>query len=281
MIEFLPPLDGAELSFVYVFGFLVALWSRRLFVGPGVFLLLQYAAVWPLFMIGTKSDDIVVFLLTHAVVVWCGSVSGICVSAFIPTIRLIHYRNAEPKPIVIHISLISAAVLSMWSYPSLRGVLPLPWPTAISSAASVAVDLACWRAWTTAEMVFYFPTTRVIKWLVGSMAAVKLIVLVLFCVIDYVEECRRHTLYTILALRCIAIATITLVFVVVRISPWYWRIRDERMAHRSKQHHYLRKRYLFPKASQIGYDGSSESDKTDGDYVEYGTSLRMFELGNP
>ena len=265
-MDVLPPLDGAELSFVFIFGFLVALWSRRVFAGPAVFLLLQYGAVWPLFMLGGRTDDITVFLLAHAAAVWCGSVSGVCVGAILGSSRLLHRREASPKPMAIHAALLVAMALPVWLYTALRGVLPPPWPGVAGILGSVASDVGARFVWIRGAMFIYFPMVSNVRWFVVATGMVKATVLLLFCGIDYVGDLLLpDDPHTSLALRGIAIATVTLVLVVVRISPCYSRIREERMRMSLAPYH-LGTAYFTPSPSE---SSEGEDEKSDDDYVEY------------
>jgi hypothetical protein len=256
--------------------------------------------LWPLYFFfppacAADTANAALFLAAHAAAVWCGSVSGVCVGAFLWTTRLLHRREAEPKSTVANAALLAAAAFAVWVYPALRGALPAPWPIAISAALSVCVSALCGRVWTAAIMGNYFATSHDIRWFVGATASMALAVLALFGGIDYAATYLVAGGSTALALRGIVVATITLVLVVVRVSPCYRRIRDDRLAYSSVRTREQRQRqHLFSdpfplngaggggiSSSSVSphYEYSSDDDdrKTDDDYVEYDDNNRGAE----
>lgn len=263
-------LDGADLSFVFVFGFLVALWSRRLFAAPAVFLVLQYGVLWPLIPSGTQSSDTVMFLVANAVVVWCGSVSGVCAGTLLGSDRLLHRRDAALKPTVIHISLLAAMAAAMWLYVALRSVLVWPWPCVVAAPVAILADAVAWFAWTRPAMYIYFPAMRDIKWFVAAVAVCKFTILAAFCGADYIGIALDSGTQVGLALRSIIVVTITLVIIVVRFSPCYRRLKKERMENMWTPHRAHTELFMgTASASGSSVSISSDDAKNDSDYVEY------------
>ena len=129
--------------------------------------------------------------------------------------------------------------------------------------------------WIRAPMFVYFPMVSNVRWFVVATGMVKAAVLLLFCGIDYVSDLLLpDDLHTVLALRGIAIATVTLVLVVVRISPCYTRIREERMRGSSAPYH-LGTAYFTTSPSE---SSEGEDAKSDDDYVEYSQRQPVMDI---
>ena len=228
------PLDGSELSFVFLFGFVGGLWSQRAAAAPAAFLPLQFAVLWPGF--AWRADGATLpFLAAHAAAVWAGSAVGLCVAAFLASPRFLHVHDVVPQTLAVHAALAAAAAATTWVYVGLRAVLPPPWPSAAAAVAVAAAYCAAWLAWRLPRMYEYFPHVRHARQFAAASVGVHWLVLAGFGGADALLAAvpgAGGSRATGLALRCIGLATLTLVVLVVRFSPCYVRVsagRDARL----------------------------------------------------
>lgn len=262
-------LDGAELSFVFVFGFLGALWSRRVFAPPAVFLLLQYCVLWPLYILGTASNDVAPILIAYAVTVWCGSASGVCVGALLGSARLLHRREAGLRPTLTHLVLLLVSMCSTWAYVGLHAVFQPPWPSVAGACAVALTHIASWYVWKQPYMFAYFPSIHNVRWFVSASAGVQGIVLATFCAVDYAAVHVTDSAVVGFALRGISIATITLVLLITRFSSCYKRLSDQRELELRTPYHANPALFRANMLTDITTSSSEDDAKTDSDYVEY------------
>lgn len=267
--------DGAELIFVFMVGFAFGMWTRRAFAGPAVYCALQYTTVWPAYYIPGSVPSILPFLIADAIVVCCGSVAGISAGALISSARLLHRRDAILRAAAINSTMFVCTLLPSVTYLAFRALLfphTPPWASLIGIGVSICVSVGTWHVWMLEEMYIYFPSRRSVGWFVTTVGVVQVVLLAAFGASDFVLEGPDDGAipYRDLLLRCIITTTVTLVLIVVRLSPCH-RILHER----SYQEHTHRTMQHFPIAliEDDSTDGSSGlphiSEKTDDDYVEY------------
>lgn len=264
-------LDGAELSFVFLFGFSTALWTRRVFAAPSVFALLQYAFIWPTYIRDTDSNAVVQFQIAHAFVVWLGSLAGVSAGALIASKRLLHRREASLKPTLIHLSLLTLSVGSAWLYAGLRDFSPPPWPSVASGSATLLTYGLTWHMWKLDSMFMYFPGMRDLRRFVGVAVSVQILTLASYCGLDYLflDHFNNDDATVGLALRTVVVAAIALILISARVSPCYRRLKERRVRSMASPFHMSFDHYAFNTSSS---NSSNDSEKADSDYVEYASS---------
>ena len=224
--------DGSELSFVYLFGFILGLWYRKHLVAPAAFLVLQSVVVFPLYFANNKQSEII--HIAHGISVWAGSITGVFLSHLTSGPKLIR-RRAFDKRTFFHVGLALTLVLTPWPFLVLRVYLQPQFSLIPSVAITLVVYVAVWRVWMRQSMFDYFPSVRKMRQFVASACAVHVYVLLAFAGVDVLfQDCTLG-----FALRIAVVTVCTLAIAMARLLAWHRASSTNAAAQRNRQAYIL------------------------------------------
>ncbi len=231
-------LDGSELCFVYLFGFVVGLWFKRLLVAPAIFLVLQSAVMFPLYFVNNTEGGNALFHVSHGVTVCAGSVTGVFFSYLTNGPKLIRRRSVDRKNTLFHAALVLILVLSPWTFVVGRDILQPQFSFIPAVAITLAVYAVAWRVWVRQPMFDYFPCVRKMRLFVAFACAVQVSLLLAFAGIDALFQTIDDAYGSLgFALRIVTVTVYTLVVSVARFMAW--RRTEARVEVSLRQHYAL------------------------------------------
>ncbi len=253
-------LDGSELSFVYLFGFIVSLWFKRLLVAPAAFLVLQSVLMFPLYFSSSRESEGVLFHITHGVTVWAGSITGVFLSHLTRAPKLIRRRSVDRKHTLFHAALVSILALTPWTYIVARDFLQPQFSFIPGVTITLVVYAVAWRAWMRPPMFDYFPCARKMRRFVAAVCGLHLSVLLAFAGIDALfqridDACGNYGF----TLRITVVTLCTLAVSMARLMEWR---RSPAQAENTLRQHYM---LQWNDIMETSFSSSSEEEFVDVD----------------
>lgn len=270
--------DGTELACIFVFTYVVGLWSRRVLGGPALFLLFQHVVMWHTYSEKNPFDraqDVGVWInIVHSVTAWLGGIAGVLQSHLLKGPRLLHYPTKRHRRRLVALNLVIAVgfISIPWVYVLSRtnldvGVAVIPIPAVIFA---LVLTLTAWRIWKCEAMVLFFKHYRNIRWFAWTTGCVITIIILLFYVMDIFASSMHVELGFVL--RFLIVVAMTLIIATLRVVA-YKRIAYHDEIAISVQMTSVPS--LWDWRDMLNSSGSEEdaSNDNDSDFVDYGNLI--------
>ena len=255
-------LDGSELSFVYLFGFIIGLWYRKGLVAPAAFLVLQSFVMFPLYFANNKQSTF--FHIAHGIAVWAGSITGVFLSHLTSGPKLIRHRGLDRRTLS-HAAMALVLVLTPWAFIVLRNFLQPQFSFIPGVAIALVVYAGAWRAWMHRSMFDYFPSLKKMRMFVAGACAVHVYVLLAFAGVDALPQACCTIGF---ALRIAVVTVCTLVVSVLRLVAWHRTSAENTSTQRNRQAYLLQSYWGVALGDSSSCSSSSEGQFKDEYYIE-------------
>ena len=134
------PLDGSELCFVFLYGFLVDIWTHNVLIAPSSMAIVQYAIPWPIYLYEPPSQaEVLGYHIGQAISVWAGSSMGSLVRGMWRCEKLLYWNPRRKRSMAIGFMFLCGVIASPCAYVGTRVVTDSPWPTTLALIIAIVV----------------------------------------------------------------------------------------------------------------------------------------------